>query len=88
MKKLSLYIFLSFIFFNLVNSSELPPCKALMDFTKYKNITVDNSTYDNVTKLQGAIVPDMKISRSEVIRQLVKKEVKKQNGKLNDSKKR
>tara|TARA_B100001093_G_C26680845_1_gene950348 strand:+ start:99 stop:1067 length:969 start_codon:yes stop_codon:yes gene_type:complete len=37
MKKLSLYIFLSFIFFNLVNSSELPPCKALMDFTKYKN---------------------------------------------------
>jgi predicted CopG family antitoxin len=60
----------------------------MTDFTKYKNITVDNSTYDNVTKLQGAIVPDMKISRSEVIRQLVKKEVKKQNGKLNDSKKR
>ena len=58
----------------------------MTDFTKYKNITVDNSTYDNVTKLQGAIVPDMKISRSEVIRQLVKKEVKKQNGKLNDSK--
>ena len=55
----------------------------MTDFTKYKNITVDNSTYDNVTKLQGVIVPEMKISRSEVIRQLVKKEVKKLNGKLN-----
>lgn len=54
----------------------------MTDFTKYKNITVDNSTYDNVTKLQGVIVPEMKISRSEVIRQLVKKEVKKLNGKL------
>lgn len=54
----------------------------MTDFTKYKNITVDNNTYNNVTKLQSVIVPEMKISRSEVIRQLVKKEVKKLNGKL------
>ena len=57
----------------------------MTDYTKYKNITVDESTYVTVTKLQDHLVPDMKISRSEVIRQLVKEKARKLNGKLKSS---
>jgi len=53
----------------------------MTDYTKYKNITVDDNTYVTVTKLQDHLVPDMKISRSEVIRQLVKEKARKLNGK-------
>jgi|TARA_R110000796_G_scaffold14201_1_gene46486 predicted CopG family antitoxin len=54
----------------------------MTDFTKYKNITVDNNTYNTVSKLQDNMIPDLKISRSEVVRQLVKEKAKKLNGKL------
>ena len=37
----------------------------MTDFTKYKNITVDNNTYNDVTKLQGVIVPEMKIQETQ-----------------------
>ena len=57
----------------------------MTDYTKYKNITVDDSTYVTVTKLQDHLVPDMKKSRSEVIRQLVKEKARKLNGKLKSS---
>ena len=58
----------------------------MTDFNKYKNITVDNETYDNVTKLQTALVPDMKISRSAVVKSLVKEKARKLNGRLTSSK--
>ena len=57
----------------------------MTDYTKYKNITVDDSTYVTVTKLKDHLVPDMKISRSEVIRQLVQEKARKLNGKLKPS---
>ena len=57
----------------------------MTDYTKYKNITVDDSTYVTVTKLQDHMVPDMKISRSKVIRQLVKEKARKLNGRLKPS---
>mgnify|MGYP003150190662 CR=1 FL=1 len=58
----------------------------MTDFNKYKNITVDNETYDNVTKLQTALVPDMKISRSAVVKSLVREKARKLNGRLTGNK--
>jgi hypothetical protein len=49
----------------------------MTDYTKYKNITVDDSTYVTVTKLQDHLVPDMKISRSEVNKTISKRESEK-----------
>ena len=57
----------------------------MTEFNKYKNITVDNETYDTVSKLQTAMVPDMKISRSAVVKTLVKEKARKLNGKISKS---
>ena len=38
----------------------------MTDFSKYKNITVDNDTYATVTKLQTKLKRDIKSSRSQV----------------------
>jgi hypothetical protein len=57
----------------------------MTDFNKYKNITVDNETYDTVSKLQTEMVPDMKISRSAVVKSLVKEKARKLNGKITKS---
>jgi predicted CopG family antitoxin len=54
----------------------------MTDFSKYKNITVDNETYATVTKLQTKMTPDVKLSRSQVIKTLVKEKARKLNGKL------
>ena len=54
----------------------------MTDFSKYKNITVDNDTYATITKLQTKLAQDVKLSRSQVVKTLVNKEVKKLNGKL------
>jgi len=56
----------------------------MTDFSKYKNITVDNETYVTVTKLQTKMTPDVKLSRSQVIKTLVKEKARKLNGKLKD----
>ena len=56
----------------------------MTDFSKYKNITVDNYTYEVVTKLQTKLVTDVKLSRSQVIKTLVKEKARKLNGKLKD----
>jgi len=56
----------------------------MTDFSKYKNITVDNDTYAVVTKLQTKMTPDVKLSRSQVIKTLVKEKARKLNGKLKD----
>ena len=46
----------------------------MTDFSKYKNITVDKETYSTITKLQTKIAPDVKLSRSQVVKTLVNEE--------------
>lgn len=49
----------------------------MTDFSKYKNITVDNDTYSKISKLQTKMVSDdLKISRSQVVRALVNEKVR------------
>ena len=43
----------------------------MTDFSKYKNITVDNDTYATITKLQTKLAQDVKLSRSQVVKTLV-----------------
>ena len=54
----------------------------MTDFSKYKNITVDNDTYAIVTKLQTKLKSDVKLSRSQVIKTLVNEKARTLNGKL------
>ena len=54
----------------------------MTDFTKYKNVTVDNETYTTITKLQTKLKDDVKLSRSQVVKTLVKEKARKLNGKL------
>ena len=54
----------------------------MTDFSKYKNITVDNDTYVIVTKLQTKLKKDIKLSRSQVIKTLVNEKARTLNGKL------
>ena len=54
----------------------------MTDFSKYKNITVDNDTYATVTKLQFKLKRDVKLSRSQVVKTLVNEKARELNGKL------
>ena len=54
----------------------------MTDFSKYKNVTVDNDTYAIITKLQTKMTPDVKLSRSQVVKTLVNEKARKLNGKL------
>jgi len=54
----------------------------MTDFSKYKNVTVDNDTYSIITKLQTKMTPDVKLSRSQVVKTLVTEKARKLNGKL------
>ena len=54
----------------------------MTDFSKYKNITVDNDTYATVTKLQSKLKRDIKLSRSQVVKTLVNEKARELNGKL------
>ena len=54
----------------------------MTDYTKYKNVTVDNKTYDIITKMQTKLTPDTKLSRSQVVTALVNEKARKLNGKL------
>jgi hypothetical protein len=56
--------------------------QAMTDFSKYKNITVDHDTYATITRLQTKITPDVKLSRSQVVKTLVNKEARKLNGRF------
>jgi len=56
--------------------------QAMTDFSKYKNITVDNDTYATITRLQTKITPDVKLSRSQVVKTLVNEKARKLNGRL------
>lgn len=53
----------------------------MTDFSKYKNVTVDNDTYAKLTKLQTKMVDkDLKLSRSQIVKMLVNEKVRKMNG--------
>jgi len=54
----------------------------MTDFSKYKNITVDHDTYATITKLQTKIAPDVKLSRSQVVKTLVNEKARKLNGRF------
>ena len=54
----------------------------MTDKSKYSNITIDNKTYDIVTKLQTKLYPNVKLRRSQVVKQLVQEKAEKLNGKL------
>ena len=56
--------------------------QAMTDFSKYKNITVDHDTYATITRLQTKIAPDVKLSRSQVVKTLVNEKARKLNGRL------
>ena len=54
----------------------------MTDISKYKSLAVDHGCYDNIDKLTEILAPGVKLSRAQVIRMLVDKEVKKLNGKV------
>jgi hypothetical protein len=54
----------------------------MTDYNKYKNVTVDNKTYDTITKMQTKLTPDTKLSRSQVVTALVNEKARKLNGRL------
>jgi hypothetical protein len=55
----------------------------MTDFSKYKNVTVDNDTYAKLTKLQTKMIDDdLKLSRSQIVKMLVNEKVRKMNGKF------
>ena len=54
----------------------------MTDFSKYKNITVDNDTYATITKLQTKLAQDVKFSRSQVVKTLVNEKARKLNGRF------
>ena len=56
--------------------------QAMPDFSKYKNITVDNDTYATITKLQTKLAQDIKLSRSQVVKTLVNEKARKLNGRI------
>jgi len=56
--------------------------QAMTDFSKYKNITVDNATYETITKLQTKLTQDVKLSRSQVVKTLVNEKARKLNGRV------
>ena len=54
----------------------------MTDKSKYSNVTVDNKTYDIITKLQTKLIPEMKLSRSQVVKQIINEKVRMLNGKF------
>jgi len=54
----------------------------MTDKSKYSNVTVDNKTYEIITRLQTKLTPDVTLSRSQVIKTLVNEKVRKLNGKF------
>jgi len=54
----------------------------MTDKSKYSNVTVDNKTYDIITKLQTKLTPDVTLSRSQVVKIIVNEKARKLNGKF------
>jgi predicted metal-dependent RNase len=49
---------------------------------KFKNISLQKETYNNLDKVRKVIVPGMVVSRSQTITLLVNEKVKTLNGKI------
>lgn len=52
------------------------------DITKFKNVSLQKETYNNLDRIRKVIVPGMVVSRSQTITLLVNEKVKTLNGKL------
>ena len=57
----------------------------MTDITKYKNVSLSDSTYDIKDKIRKKIVPNTILSRSQPINILVNEKAKKLNGKLKEA---
>ena len=57
----------------------------MTDISKYKNVSLPKETYNKIDKIRKIIVPEMTISRSQVITLLVNEKEKKLNGKLKNA---
>ena len=55
----------------------------MTDISKYKNVSLPKDTYNKIDKIRKVMIPEMTISRSQVITLLVNEKEKKLNGKLN-----
>ena len=54
----------------------------MTDISKYKSLAVDHACYDKIDQMTKTLAPGITLSRAQVIRMLVDKEVKKLNGKV------
>ena len=57
----------------------------MTDITKYKNVSLSQSTYDLIDKIRKKLVPNTILSRSQTINILVNEKAKKLNGKLKEA---
>ena len=57
----------------------------MTDISKYKNVSLPKGTYNKIDKIRKVMIPEMTISRSQVITLLVNEKEKKLNGKLKKS---
>ena len=55
----------------------------MTDISKYKNVSLSKDTYAKIEKIRRVIEPQTVLSRSKTINILVKKELKRLNGKAN-----
>ena len=56
----------------------------MTDISKYKNVSLSKDTYAKIDKLRRVITPNTVMSRSQTIKILVNKEVKRLNGKADN----
>ena len=54
----------------------------MTDISKYKNVSLPKDTYNKIDKIRKVMIPEMTISRSQVITLLVNEKEKKLNGRL------
>ena len=57
----------------------------MTDISKYKNVSLPKVTYNKIDKIRKVMIPEMTISRSQVITLLVNEKEKKLNGKLKNA---
>ena len=57
----------------------------MTDISKYKNVSLQKDTYNKIDKIRKVMIPEMTISRSQVITLLVNEKEKKLNGKLKNA---
>ena len=57
----------------------------MTDISKYKNVSLPKDTYNKIDKIRKVMIPEMTISRAQVITLLVNEKEKKLNGKLKNA---